>query len=92
MKLYLQASETVRAARRAAELERRGSAVDDGTIESEIAGRDRTDAPSMSPAAGAILIDTASGGIDEIVEIALRHCAAAGVVGRAAADVAKAQW
>ncbi len=43
-------------------------------------------------AAGAILIDTASGGIDEIVEIALRHCAAAGVVGRAAADVAKAQW
>ncbi|MGD0834750.1 MAG: (d)CMP kinase [Candidatus Dormibacteria bacterium] len=90
VKLYLQASETLRAARRSAELERRGSAVDHGTIDSEIAGRDRTDAPSLSPAAGAIVIDTGTRGIDEMVAIALRHCAAAGVVGKAADGTGRA--
>lgn len=80
VKLYLQASEALRAARRAAELERRGAGVDGGTLDTEIAGRDRTDAPSLSPAGGAMVIDTGTGGIDEMVELALRHCAAAGIV------------
>ncbi len=80
VKLYLQASEALRAVRRAAELERRGSVVDHRTLDTEIRGRDHTDAPSLAPAAGAIVIDTGSGGIDHIVSLALGYCAAAGIV------------
>jgi cytidylate kinase len=85
VKLYLEASEALRATRRAAELERRGATVDRRTLETEIAGRDRTDAPSLAPAAGAIVIDTGSAGIDEVVGLALACCAEAGIAASAAA-------
>ena len=82
VKLYLQASEDLRAARRAAQLDRRGAAVDPRHSRSEIAGRDRGDAPAMAAAADAVVIDTGSRGVDEMVEMALWLCAAAGIASR----------
>jgi cytidylate kinase len=79
VKLYLQATEALRAERRAAELARRGAAVDRDTLRDEIGGRDRGDARAMAAAPDAVVIDTGSHGVDEMVEVALRLCAAAGL-------------
>jgi len=80
VKFYLEATEAVRAARRAAQLERQGATIDPGSMESEIAGRDRGDASVMPAAPGAWVIDTGSHGIDEMVQIALRRCVEAGLL------------
>lgn len=80
VKLYLQANPSLRTARRAAQLQAQGSAVDEETLESEIAGRDLGDQPAMRPAANAIVIDTGRHSIDEMVQIALAHCAKAGLL------------
>jgi cytidylate kinase len=82
VKLYLEATEALRAARRAAQLARRGAAIDRDILASEIAGRDRGDAPAMAAAPGAVVIDTGSQGVDGMVEAALRLCAAAGLFTR----------
>jgi cytidylate kinase len=79
VKLYLEATEELRASRRAAQLARQGSAVDIDVLDSEIGGRDLGDAPALGAAAGAVVIDTGSHGIDEMVRIALDVCAAAGL-------------
>ncbi|MGD1034290.1 MAG: (d)CMP kinase [Candidatus Dormibacteria bacterium] len=79
VKLYLQASEDLRAARRAAQLAGRGSAVDPEVLRSEISGRDRGDAPAMAAAPDAVIVDTGTRGIDEMVALALELCAAAGI-------------
>ncbi|MGO8686231.1 MAG: (d)CMP kinase [Candidatus Dormibacteria bacterium] len=79
VKLYLEATETLRAERRAAQLARRGAAVDHDTLAREIGGRDLGDAPAMAAAPDAVVIDTGSHGVDEMVEVALRLCAGAGL-------------
>ena len=79
LKLYLQASEDLRSARRAAQLAGHGSAVDPEVLRSEISGRDRGDAPAMGVAPDALIIDTGTRGVDEMVSLALRLCAAAGI-------------
>jgi len=79
VKLYLQASEDLRAARRAAQLAGQGAAVDPEVLRSEISGRDRGDAPAMAAAPDAVVIDTGNGGIDQMVALALELCAAAGI-------------
>jgi cytidylate kinase len=80
VKLYLQATEALRSSRRRAELAGRGRVVDGGTLDAEVARRDRGDAPSLAPAPDALVIDTGSAGIDEMVRIALARCAEAGLV------------
>jgi cytidylate kinase len=79
VKFYLQATEDLRAARRAAQLERQGAAVDPETLAVEISGRDSGDAPAMAAAPDAVVIDTGTHGIDEMVEMALTLCRAAGL-------------
>ncbi|MGA3184641.1 MAG: (d)CMP kinase [Candidatus Dormibacteria bacterium] len=79
VKLYLQAKASLRAARRAAQLEREGASVDPDTLAVEISGRDSGDAPAMGAAPDAVVIDTGTHGIDEMVELALRLCRAAGL-------------
>lgn len=86
VKLYLQASESLRVARRGQELAERGSSLDLGTLEAEIARRDLGDAPSMAPAADAVIIDTGRVGIDEMVRIAMELCRAAGLVPASTGD------
>jgi cytidylate kinase len=79
VKLYLQATEELRAARRAAQIASRGSAVDRETLTSEIAGRDLGDAPALAAAPDAVIIDTGRHDVDEMVSLALALCAAAGI-------------
>ncbi|HYA01158.1 MAG TPA: (d)CMP kinase [Candidatus Binatia bacterium] len=80
VKFYLRAAEALRTARREADLARQGSRVDAGVLRDEIGSRDLGDAAAMVPAADALVIDTESAGIDEMVAIAVRHCAEAGLV------------
>lgn len=80
VKLYLQAAEAVRMARRDAQLRGGGSRVDSAAVDADIARRDLGDAPSMAAAPDALVIDTGSADIDAMVEIALRRCAEAGLV------------
>lgn len=79
VKLYLQATEEVRTGRRAEQLRRQGRDVDAGTLRGEVGDRDRNDAPAMVPAADAVVIDTGTLGIDEMLAVALERCAAAGI-------------
>jgi cytidylate kinase len=79
LKLYLEATTALRAARRAAQLESEGAAVDPDTLAVEIAGRDVGDAPAMAAAPDAVVIDTGAHGVDQMVEIALGLCRAAGL-------------
>jgi cytidylate kinase len=79
VKLYLEAAATLRAARRAAQLEQEGASVDPETLAVEISGRDSGDAPAMGAAPDAVVIDTGTRGIDEMVELALSLCRAAGL-------------
>ncbi len=79
VKLYLDAAASLRAARRAAQLESQGSAIDADTLHSSIVRRDQVDAPALAAAPGAVIIDTGLHGIDEMVDLALSHCAAAGL-------------
>jgi CMP/dCMP kinase len=79
VKLYLEAAEAVREARRGAQLRGQGADVDAGTLNVEIGARDRNDAAAMRPAPDAVIIDTGRHDVEAMVEIALRHCAAAGL-------------
>jgi cytidylate kinase len=79
VKLYLQASEDLRSARRAAQLAGQGAAVDPEMLRSEISGRDRGDAPALAAAPDAVVIDTGTRGVDQMVTLALELCAAAGI-------------
>jgi len=83
VKLYLQAGEDVRVARRARQLARRGSS-GLGDMSVEVGARDRADssraAAPLRPAPDAFVIDTETNGIEEMVRIALERCAAAGLV------------
>jgi cytidylate kinase len=80
LKLYLDASEAVRAQRRASQL--RGKGADAGTalMHGEVGARDRVDASRsaapMRPAADAHFLDTGVLGIDEVVHTALELWAA----------------
>ena len=79
LKLYLEATTALRAARRAAQLVSEGAAVDPETLQVEIAGRDVGDAPAMAVAPDAVVIDSGAHGVDEMVELALALCRAAGL-------------
>lgn len=72
LRLYLDADEDVRAARRARQLEAKGRAVDEEAIRREIRRRDsidssRRDAPLTCPE-GAIVLDTTALTLDEVVD------------------------
>ncbi len=66
VKVFLTASETVRARRRAAELAADATATVELT-RAEQARRDRSDAPQMAKAADAVEIDTTALGLDEVI-------------------------
>ena len=72
LKFYLTASPAVRAARRAAELRARGNAVDEAALARDLAARDRRDAgrahSPLRAAADAVLVDTSTLALDEVVE------------------------
>jgi cytidylate kinase len=84
LKLYLDASEAVRAQRRASQL--RGKGADAGTalMHGEVGARDRVDASRsaapMRPAPDAHVLDTGVLGIDEVVHTALELWAAVAAV------------
>ena len=86
VKLYLLAEESLRAERRRAQLAGRGARVDRGAARAEIADRDLGDAASMAAAPDAVVIDTGTASIDEMEAIALRRCAAAGLLPRPPRD------
>jgi cytidylate kinase len=66
VKVFLTASETVRARRRAADLATDPTATVELT-RAEQARRDRSDAPQMAKAADAVEIDTTALGLDEVI-------------------------
>lgn len=66
VKVFLTASETVRARRRTAELATDPTATVEQT-RAEQARRDRSDAPQMAKAADAVEIDTTALGLDEVI-------------------------
>lgn len=84
LKLFLGASESVRARRRARQLTGSGVHVDSAGLHDDVGARDQTDisrtAAPLRPAAGAHLIDTEALGIEEMVDEAVRLCAGAGLV------------
>jgi cytidylate kinase len=75
LKLYLDASEAVRARRRARQFMDTGSDVDGALLHGEVGARDRRDASRtaapMRPAPDAHVLDTGELGIDEMVRTAL---------------------
>jgi len=75
VKVFLTASETVRARRRTAELADPTATV--AVTRAEQAQRDRSDAPQMARAADAVEIDTTALGLDEVIReiVALAHTA-----------------
>ena len=81
LKLYLDASEEVRARRRARQFRDTGSDVDGALLHGEVGARDRRDASRtaapMRPARDARVLDTGALGIEEMVRTALEMWAAA---------------
>lgn len=81
LKLYLEASEEVRAHRRATQLRDDGAEVDQALLHGEVGARDRRDASRaaapMRPAPDARVLDTGVLGIDEVVHRALELWATA---------------
>jgi CMP/dCMP kinase len=81
LKLYLNASEEVRARRRARQLRVTGADVDGALLHGEVGARDQRDASRsaapMRPATDAHVLDTGVLGIDEMVRDALALWAAA---------------
>lgn len=76
LKIYLEADEEVRTARRASQLQTRGAPVDVAVLDAEVRARDvsdstRPDGPLLR-ASDSRVIDTGAVGIDEMVETALR--------------------
>ena len=86
VKLFLEASDAVRVGRRAEQLRRGGTRVDDRALRAEVSDRDRLDtqrsvAP-LRPAVDAHIIDTGLTGIEEMVAVALHLCREHGLVPR----------
>lgn len=83
VKFFLVASPHLRAERRAEELRRAGTRIDEAELEAEIEGRDALDTQRavspLRPAPDAHIIDTGVLGIEAMVEEALRVCRAAGL-------------
>ena len=75
LKLYLDASEQVRAERRASQLRGRGADADTALMRGEVGARDRLDASRtaapMRPAPDAHVLDTGKLGIEDVVRTAL---------------------
>lgn len=75
LKLYLEADEKLRTARRAGQLRTRGAAVDVALLDAEVRDRDRSDSSRadgpLLRAADSILIDTGAVGVDAMVAMAL---------------------
>ncbi len=71
VKVYLTASETVRARRRTADLAADPGATV-GVTRAEQARRDSSDAPQMARAADAVEIDTTALGLDEVIRAIIR--------------------
>jgi CMP/dCMP kinase len=80
LKLYLDASEPVRAQRRASQLRGSGASADTALLRGEVGARDRIDASRsaapMRAAGDAHLLDTGALGIEEVVQTALELWAA----------------
>jgi cytidylate kinase len=80
LKLYLDASEHVRAQRRASQLRGNGADADSALMRGEVGARDRLDASRsaapMRPAPDSHVLDTGVLGIDDVVRIALELWAA----------------
>jgi cytidylate kinase len=76
LKLYLDASESVRAHRRASQLHSSGGGADSALMRGEVGARDRIDASRsaapMRPAPDAHHLDTGMLGIEEVVRTALQ--------------------
>jgi len=76
LKIYLDASETVRARRRASQLQSTGADADSALMHGEVGARDRLDASRsaapMRPAPDAHHLDTGVLGIEEVVRTALQ--------------------
>lgn len=84
LKIYLEADEALRTARRAGQLQTRGAPVDVAVLDAEVRARDmsdssRPDGPLLR-APDSRVIDTGKVGIDEMVETALRWCRERGLV------------
>ena len=84
LKIYLEADEEVRTARRASQLQTRGAPVDVAVLDAEVRARDvsdstRPDGPLLR-APDSRVIDTGAVGIDEMVETALRWSRERGLV------------
>lgn len=78
LKIYLEADEDLRTARRASQLQTRGAPVDVAVLDAEVRGRDvsdssRPDGPLLR-APDSRVIDTGKVGIDEMVATALQWC------------------
>ena len=75
LKLYLDASEAVRAQRRATQLRSSGAETDSALMRGEVGARDRLDASRtaapMRPAADAHVLDTGVLGVEEVLHTAL---------------------
>jgi CMP/dCMP kinase len=81
VKVFLTASETVRARRRAADLASDPAATV-ALTRAEQAQRDRSDAPQMARAADAVDIDTTALGLDEVIREIVALAGRAGPAGR----------
>jgi cytidylate kinase len=85
LKLYLDASEAVRAQRRASQLRRTGAETDSALMRGEVGARDRLDASRttapMKPAPDAYVLDTGALDIDDVVHTALELWAAVAASG-----------
>lgn len=84
LKIYLEADEAVRTARRASQLQTRGAPVDVAVLDAEVRARDasdssRPDGPLMR-APDSRVIDTGAVGIDEMVATAVRWCRERGLL------------
>ena len=84
LKIFLEADEDLRTARRAGQLRTRGAPVDVAVLDAEVRARDisdssRPDGPLMR-APDSCVIDTGKVGVDEMVETALRWCRERGLV------------
>jgi len=84
LKIYLEASESVRTSRRASQLRRRGASVDVAVLDQEVSERDAADSTrAVAPlrrAADACVIDTGALGVDAMVATALGWCRERGLL------------
>ena len=84
LKIFLEADEELRTARRASQLRTRGAPVDVAVLDAEVRARDASDASRadgpLVRAGDSRIIDTGKVGIDEMVATALGWCRERGLV------------